>query len=222
MGEPATIGVLADTHCEPTELAALPPAVLDVLRGSELIVHCGDIISRDTLDALADVAPVVAVRSPADPPAESGLLFEPPHVLECRGRRIGLLSRPADLPGHADLASGPGTDVAALAARAADIFGTPVDVVLYRGSHHAHVDVVGDLLLVDPGSPTFWAGRSATLGRLHLGEGRPRYEVVDVTRRLPAAVRRRWVLLRRWRGLTMGAYEVRSALLAKVRPSSSS
>jgi len=54
------VGLIADTH------GLLRPAALAALRGCELIVHAGDIGSRDVLDALAEIAPVRAVRGNID------------------------------------------------------------------------------------------------------------------------------------------------------------
>jgi uncharacterized protein len=55
-----TIGVISDTH------GLLRPEALDALRGSDLLLHAGDIGSPDILPALATVAPVIAVRGNID------------------------------------------------------------------------------------------------------------------------------------------------------------
>jgi putative phosphoesterase len=54
------IGVISDTH------GLVRPEALRALAGSELIVHAGDVGTREVLDALARVAPVVAVRGNND------------------------------------------------------------------------------------------------------------------------------------------------------------
>ena len=61
------IGVLSDTH------GLLRPEAVEFLRGSDLIVHAGDIGAPDVLEALRAVAPVTAVRGNNDrePWAES-------------------------------------------------------------------------------------------------------------------------------------------------------
>lgn len=210
------VGVVSDTHCEDNG-AELPQAVLDALAGSELIVHCGDIVAAKTLTRLSTVAPVFAVRSPVDPPVDGDRLRDPPQLLERHGFRIGVLSRPADLPGHADLALGPRTDAATLAKRALAIFGGPVDAVLYRGSHRAEVHQIDGIVLADPGSPTRWAGPRACVGRLHLEPGDLRYEVVDVTAALPLRHRLAW----RWNGLVFPlvnlAYTIAETVSERVR-----
>ena len=53
------IGLISDTH------GLLRPAALDVLRGSDFIVHAGD-IGEGVLETLSTIAPVSAVRGNND------------------------------------------------------------------------------------------------------------------------------------------------------------
>jgi uncharacterized protein len=57
---PATIGVISDTH------GLLRPEALAALRGSDYIIHAGDIGDPQILDRLAEIAPVTAVRGNVD------------------------------------------------------------------------------------------------------------------------------------------------------------
>lgn len=59
-GAAITIGVISDTH------GLLRPEALEALRGSDLILHAGDVGSADILDELRRVAPVKAVRGNID------------------------------------------------------------------------------------------------------------------------------------------------------------
>ena len=54
------IGLISDTH------KLLRPEAVDYLRGSDLIVHAGDLVTRDALETLRALAPVVAVRGNND------------------------------------------------------------------------------------------------------------------------------------------------------------
>ncbi|HKB07967.1 MAG TPA: metallophosphoesterase family protein [Candidatus Polarisedimenticolia bacterium] len=54
------IGVISDTH------GLLRPGAINALRGSDLIVHAGDIGGPEILEALRRIAPVVAVRGNND------------------------------------------------------------------------------------------------------------------------------------------------------------
>ena len=54
------IGVISDTH------GLLRPEAVEALRGAERIIHAGDIGAPDVLAALAQLAPVTAVRGNND------------------------------------------------------------------------------------------------------------------------------------------------------------
>src|SRR5438477_7117793 len=60
MATPVRVGLISDTH------GPLRPEAVDFLRGSELIVHGGDICDPAILTALAAIAPLVAVRGNND------------------------------------------------------------------------------------------------------------------------------------------------------------
>ena len=78
------VGVLSDTH------GLLRPEAVEALRGSDLILHAGDIGSPAVLEALAAVAPVQAVRGNND--VEPWALSVPEtRTLELAGHRLHLL-----------------------------------------------------------------------------------------------------------------------------------
>lgn len=54
------IGVIADTYSK------MRPEALEVLKGSDLILHAGDVGRDEVLDALEAIAPVVAIRGNID------------------------------------------------------------------------------------------------------------------------------------------------------------
>ena len=54
------LGVISDTH------GLLRPEALDALRGSDLIIHAGDVGKPEILKRLREIAPVVAVRGNVD------------------------------------------------------------------------------------------------------------------------------------------------------------
>jgi uncharacterized protein len=56
----AVIGVISDTH------GLLRPEALDALRGSQHIIHAGDIGSPEILERLSAIAPITAVRGNVD------------------------------------------------------------------------------------------------------------------------------------------------------------
>jgi uncharacterized protein len=60
MSREVALGVISDTH------GLLRPEAVDVLRGSDLILHAGDVGSIDILEELRRIAPVKAVRGNID------------------------------------------------------------------------------------------------------------------------------------------------------------
>jgi putative phosphoesterase len=58
--KPTRIGLISDTH------GLLRPEALEALRGSELILHAGDVGKPEILTALRKLSPVVAVRGNVD------------------------------------------------------------------------------------------------------------------------------------------------------------
>ena len=67
------IGVIADTHSK------MRPEALEVLKGSDLILHAGDVGRDEVLEALEAIAPVVAIRGKID---KSGRAATLPDVQE--------------------------------------------------------------------------------------------------------------------------------------------
>jgi putative phosphoesterase len=55
-----TVGVISDTH------GLLRPQAVSALRGSDIIIHAGDVGNPDILKALAGIAPTFAVRGNVD------------------------------------------------------------------------------------------------------------------------------------------------------------
>jgi len=81
---PIRIGVISDTH------GLLRPEALAALRGSEHVIHAGDIGSPEILEQLAAIAPVTAVRGNVDKGAWARKLPET-EILEAGGISIYVL-----------------------------------------------------------------------------------------------------------------------------------
>jgi hypothetical protein len=84
------IGVISDTH------GLLRPEGIEALRGSEHIIHAGDVGSPEILEKLSRIAPVIAVRGNIDKAAWSRRLPET-QVLESGGVSIYVLHDLAQL-----------------------------------------------------------------------------------------------------------------------------
>lgn len=85
-----TIGVISDTH------GLLRPEALDALRGSDFILHAGDVGDPEILDKLNAIAPVTAVRGNVDhgPWAQA---IPQTNVLEAGGLSIYMVHKLDDL-----------------------------------------------------------------------------------------------------------------------------
>ena len=64
------VGVISDTH------GLVRPEALEALKGSELIIHAGDVGGPEVLEELGRIAPVVAVRGNNDRGAWAEALAE--------------------------------------------------------------------------------------------------------------------------------------------------
>jgi uncharacterized protein len=87
---PTLIGIISDTH------GLLRPEALAALRGSEQIIHAGDIGSPEILSQLAAIAPLTAIRGNIDKEAWALKLPET-QVVEIGGVSIYVLHNLARL-----------------------------------------------------------------------------------------------------------------------------
>jgi hypothetical protein len=78
------IGVISDTH------GLLRPEAIEALRGSQYIIHAGDVGAPEILDKLAAIAPLTAVRGNIDKAAWAQKLSET-EVLKAGGICIYVL-----------------------------------------------------------------------------------------------------------------------------------
>lgn len=119
------IGLISDTH------GLLRPEAVTFLKGSDRIIHAGDILSAAILEKLAGIAPVTAVRGNNDSGAWADALSLS-EVLEVDGVRICVLHDLAQLD----------VDPAAAGFR----------VVVTGHSHRPVVNERDGVLYVNPGS----------------------------------------------------------------------
>jgi putative phosphoesterase len=115
--------VLADTH------GLLRPRVLERLAGCEILLHAGDVGEPEVLAALADVAPVRAVRGNVD----GGELAALPFLLEgdIAGLPYGMTHRREDLP---------------------PVWAKTARLVIFGHSHRPELQWQGNCLFLNPGS----------------------------------------------------------------------
>jgi len=145
------IGIISDTHI-PEACEHLPPAVFEVFRGVDLVMHAGDVYINRVLDELSAIAPVIAALGNGDEgldghkhKLEIDDRVREAHQLEIQGIRIGLV--------HAIPTPDETSERVFLNAMHRH-FGGPMDVIVQGHSHCEGVIRYGDTLVVNPGSAT--------------------------------------------------------------------
>jgi putative phosphoesterase len=156
------VAVLSDTHL-PRRGHDLPPRAWEVIAGCSAVIHAGDVVERGLLERLASVAPLHAVRGNNDtdlPDLPDTLSVELGGVSivvvhdsgPAAGRRLRLRRR------HPQ-----------------------ARVIVFGHSHIPLVDDDGDLLLLNPGSPTDRRAQPTfTMALLDVADGVASAAIVDL------------------------------------------
>jgi len=147
------IGVVADTH-HPEFLDRLPERLFDTFKGVDLILHAGDVGGRETLERLALLAPVQAVRGDHDRslpelPRERVLEAEGRRIAVVHGNRSRLIEEPVTFVGTVSLGylwPAPGLD-GWLRARFPD-----ADVIVHGHTHEPRLRRLEGTLIFNPGA----------------------------------------------------------------------
>jgi len=148
------VGVISDTH------GLLRPEAVAALRGSDYIIHAGDIGDASILKTLAEVAPVTAIRGNVDREAWARKIFST-DVLEAGGISIYVLHNIQELDLEPEAAG----------------FG----VVVYGHSHVPKQETKNGVLYFNPGSAGPRRFRlPVTMGRLKIQGGRVSGEIVEI------------------------------------------
>jgi putative phosphoesterase len=153
-GKPLTLGIISDTH------GLLRPEAVEALRGSDRILHAGDVGTPEILEALAKIAPVTAIRGNVDT-ARWARALPKTEVVEAGGVSIYMLHDLGQL------------DLKPEAAR--------FRVVVYGHSHRPKIEEKNGVLYFNPGS----AGPRrfhlpVTVGRLTTASGNVQAELVEL------------------------------------------
>ena len=145
------IGLISDTH------GLLRPEVFAALEGVERLLHAGDVEYPDHLSDLSVIAPVTAVSGNVDGPAVRAGIPEQA-VLGVGGVRVALIHGHQVHP-----------DYRLLLARFPD-----ARVIVHGHTHVPRCDVVGDVLLVNPGAAgKAQKGHAPSVAILEVEDGRP-------------------------------------------------
>lgn len=149
------IGVMSDTHLR-TPDASLEFILDDLLADAELILHAGDIVTRDVLDRLEERG-VVAVCGNMDDYGV-GLAVPQTRIVTAAGKRIGLVHGWGSKEG--------------LARRVLTRFGSEnLDLIVYGHSHVPFWGEVDGTYMFNPGSAAHNRyGGHATVGVIEILE----------------------------------------------------
>ncbi len=149
------IGLISDTHI--AKRGQLWPQVFDAFDGVDAILHAGDVWSPALLDELGEIAPVEVVRGNGDMGSEHSHIHER-CVVAFDGVSVGMLHEfPSPTWRDADFVLG----------RARQRFPEALpDVIVYGHTHIEELHQVGEVLCVNPGSPTLPHNKSLRLGTI--------------------------------------------------------
>jgi len=148
------IGVISDTH------GLLRPEAVDALRGSDLILHAGDLGDKEVLDALGQIAPVTAIRGNVDTASWARTLPES-EVINAAGVLVYMLHNVGQLDLRPEAAG--------------------FRVVVYGHSHQPKIEEKNGVLFFNPGSagPRRFA-KPVSVGRLRVEGGKVQAEIIKL------------------------------------------
>jgi len=133
-----TVGLIADTHV-PARAPRIPKIVFKIFENVDFIVHAGDLVQLDVIDELEQLAPVLAVHGNMDGPEVSGALPKL-NALKIYGWKIGVMHDPNTLFGRGKM-----REIAKQ---------NGFNAFVYGHTHNASIKWEGQMLYINPGSPT--------------------------------------------------------------------
>jgi putative phosphoesterase len=159
-----TIGVVSDTHI-PKKSRDLPEAVMEGLKGVDLILHAGDINKDYVIYQLEEIAPVQAVAGNTDDDYMCSLLGRK-KIIDVGHCRIGLI--------HGDGEKGTTLE------RAVKAFEKDgVNCIVFGHSHIPFNEYRNGILCFNPGSPTDKRRQEHySFGLIHIEERKINGEII--------------------------------------------
>lgn len=133
-----TVGVISDTHV-PNRAVGIPQRVFEVFQNVDFIIHAGDLVELSVIDELEQVAPVLAVHGNMDSPQTREALPEL-NSLKIFDWKIGVMHDP-------DILSQPDKMIYLAKENGFKVF-------VYGHTHTPRIKWEGEILCVNPGSPT--------------------------------------------------------------------
>lgn len=132
------VGLISDTHV-PVRAREIPKGVFKVFENVDYIVHAGDLVELSVIDDLEKLAPVLAVYGNMDGPEVRGGL-QKLNSFKVFNWKIGVIHDAGTLFGIRRA-----REIAKL---------NGFDVLVYGHTHNSSIKWNGDILFINPGSPT--------------------------------------------------------------------
>jgi uncharacterized protein len=189
------IGLVSDTHIW-QDGEALPPELIEIFQGVDLILHAGDIFSLHVLDELERIAPVLAARGDDDYAYSTrDKRVKDLHILKLEGHTLWLVH---EKPYYLNLQRSPTEPSAVLNPdekpihldfqRWQSIFpympkkDERPGIVVFGHEHRTVVEQVNDILFICSGSPTFlgYENGLGTAAILELNGGKPEVQILQL------------------------------------------
>lgn len=168
------IGLLSDTHI-PEVAQGLPPQIAEAFGDVDLVLHAGDIYVPRVLDELEGIAPVLAAEGDDDyGDTLTDERVKAKHVLKLEGQTLWLIHErpyfhkfPSWQRGKPPAQGG---------------YDTP-DIVVFGHEHRPALQRSGDVLYVNPGSPTLLRYRRGlgTVGILNIDSDEADVVILQLT-----------------------------------------
>jgi putative phosphoesterase len=157
------IAVIADTHL-PRGNRRLPDRCAELIAGSELVLHAGDVMTAEALAGIEALGtPVAAVHGNVDT-AELRRLLPAERIVEVGGARIGLVHDAGPAAGR----------IERLRRRFPD-----ADAVVFGHSHLPLHEESDDFQIFNPGSPVERRrAKRHTMGLARAQNGRVEFELI--------------------------------------------
>lgn len=132
------LGLISDTHI-PERADKIPEKIFDVFKDVEMILHAGDLVSRDVLKELEKLAPTICVQGNMD--RMYGLKLPKREIIKIDNITIGLDHGEVYPRGDTQQLKYIGMEMG-------------VDVLITGHTHTPFIKELENMVLLNPGSPT--------------------------------------------------------------------
>ncbi|MFH1652906.1 MAG: metallophosphoesterase [Pseudomonadota bacterium] len=128
---------ISDTHM-PTTVKSIPPEIVSILKGADIVVHAGDFASLEAYDEFNSLFNLRAVAGNMDSYELKSVLPER-LIFEEEGVRVGVIH-------------GWGSPKQTIENVYSSFIDDDVDLIIFGHTHSTYNDVRGSVLLFNPGS----------------------------------------------------------------------